>query len=277
MTLVGKIFTMLILIMSVVFLGFAVVIFATHRNWRDMVIEPGGLKQQIEELSQTNVRLRDEINRAKDRLAIEQAARRFALAALQSRLADAERQLQTRTKERDDLQTQVNTQEESLATQTRTLAALTDEVSNLREEIRVAQQERDRYFGDVIALTDRLNAAVGTADTLRERNEQIAQQVSRMKRVMDVYDLTENTPVDTRPPTVNGIVTAVGDRDLVEISIGSDDGLREKHELEVFRDNDYVGRVIVVRTEPDRAVVRILPEYRRGIIRKGDRVATRLS
>ena len=38
MTLVGKIFTVLILIMSVAFMMLAVTIFATHRNWRDLRI-----------------------------------------------------------------------------------------------------------------------------------------------------------------------------------------------------------------------------------------------
>lgn len=277
MTLVGKIFTMLILIMSVVFLGFSIVIFATHRNWRDMVIAEGGLKSQIEELSQTNVRLRDEINRSKDRLAIEQAARRFALAALQSRLDDLDQQLRRREQEFGNLQAENGVLLETVSTKNALLKALTDEVGGLRTEIRTAQQDRDTYFAEVIDLTDKLNSIAGNAETLKERNEQLAQQVSKQKMVLDAFDLTADTPVHDRPPTLDGVVTAVGARDLVEISIGSDDGLRENHQLEVYRENEYVGRVVVVKTEPDRAVVRILPDYRRGSIRKGDRVATRLS
>ena len=72
-------------------------------------------------------------------------------------------------------------------------------------------------------------------------------------------------------------MTAVGEKDHIEISIGDDDGLRKGHTLEVYRRNAYVGRVVVVRTEPDRSVARIIREYRRGIIKKGDRVATKLS
>jgi len=54
-------------------------------------------------------------------------------------------------------------------------------------------------------------------------------------------------------------------------------GLREGHKLEVFRGNAYLGRVVIRRTEPDRAVAEIDPAYRKGSIRKGDRVATKLS
>ena len=35
MNLVGKIFTVLILVMSILFMGFAMMVYATHRNWRD--------------------------------------------------------------------------------------------------------------------------------------------------------------------------------------------------------------------------------------------------
>jgi len=88
--------------------------------------------------------------------------------------------------------------------------------------------------------------------------------------------LTEYTPVVDIPPRVDGIVTNVGEKTLIEVSIGSDDGLRAGHTLEVFRNNAYLGRVEVTQLEPDRAVCRIIPEYRKGIIKRGDRVATKL-
>ena len=51
MNLVGKIFVVLILVMSVVFMAFAMAVYATHRNWREVVVneqaapdKPLGLK-----------------------------------------------------------------------------------------------------------------------------------------------------------------------------------------------------------------------------------------
>jgi hypothetical protein len=64
---------------------------------------------------------------------------------------------------------------------------------------------------------------------------------------------------------------------LIEVSLGSDEGLRRGHKLDVYRlTGGYLGRAEVVDTNPDRAVARIIPEFRQGIIRKGDRVATKL-
>ena len=40
MTLVGKIFTVLIFVMSIVFMSFAVMTFATHKNWKEYVTNP---------------------------------------------------------------------------------------------------------------------------------------------------------------------------------------------------------------------------------------------
>ena len=143
--------------------------------------------------------------------------------------------------------------------------------------MRAAQQARDEKFNEVVQLTDKLNELEGLRKDLEERRGQLIDQVTRMKLVLDRHGLDEYTPVVDLPPRVDGVVTAVGDKGLVEISIGSDDGLREGHKLEVFRGNSYLGRVVIRRTEPDRAVAEIDPAYRKGSIRKGDRVATKLS
>ncbi len=41
MTLLGKIFTGLIVMMSVLFLGLAISVYATHVNWRSCQSDPG--------------------------------------------------------------------------------------------------------------------------------------------------------------------------------------------------------------------------------------------
>jgi hypothetical protein len=72
---------------------------------------------------------------------------------------------------------------------------------------------------------------------------------------------------------VEGEVTAVGEKNLVEISLGADDGIRVGHKLDVYREGAYLGKVVVVRTSQDRAVAEIILDYLKGTIREGDRVA----
>ena len=57
MNLVGKIFVVLILVMSVLFMAFAMAVYATHQNWRDVVVneqatpdKPLGLAPQLKNL-----------------------------------------------------------------------------------------------------------------------------------------------------------------------------------------------------------------------------------
>jgi hypothetical protein len=57
--------------------------------------------------------------------------------------------------------------------------------------------------------------------------------------------------------------------------VGADDGLKPRHTVEVFRGDRYLGRVEILRTEPDRAVGRILRQFQQGQIEEGDDVATR--
>ena len=48
MNLVGKIFIVLIFVMSILFMGFVVAVYATHTNWRDVVMKPEtGLQAQL--------------------------------------------------------------------------------------------------------------------------------------------------------------------------------------------------------------------------------------
>lgn len=116
----------------------------------------------------------------------------------------------------------------------------------------------------------------GQKARLDERVAQLSESVSRYKRVADAAGITEFDDVENIPPAVDGVVTAVGRGNLLEISIGSDDGLKKGHTLDVFRGATYLGRVVVREAKPDRSVVEILPEYRRGLIRKNDRVASRI-
>jgi beta-lactamase regulating signal transducer with metallopeptidase domain len=114
---------------------------------------------------------------------------------------------------------------------------------------------------------------------------------------------------ETAPARAEGRVLAVRNNEFVEISLGADDGLRKGHNLAVFRIladfpnttqfmeglssghvvevipaqngpgnlGTYLGRVDVTETSPDKAVCKILPEFRKGVVKPGDRVTTSLS
>jgi hypothetical protein len=63
---------------------------------------------------------------------------------------------------------------------------------------------------------------------------------------------------------------------MIELTVGADDGLKKGHTVEIFRGERYLGRAEVIRTEPDRAVARIIRKFQQGQIQEGDHVATKL-
>lgn len=283
MTLLGKIFTVLIFIMSVVFMTLSLMVFATHKNWKLVATNPSpgpgqviGYREQLAKKESEITNLNNQLARLKDQYAGEQAARTYAIAALTSKLTQIEQQLQQRETELQNAQGTLTLQTTAVQTAAINNQRLMEEVQKLRESVQFAQNDRDEQFKKVVALTDDLNKAIGIERQLNERSAQLEDQVAQQKRVMDAHGLTIFTDTLNIPPSVDGVVLAVGAKDMIEISIGSDDGLKEGHHMEVYRGTTYLGRVEILKTEPNRSVARIIPEFRKGTIRKDDRVTTRL-
>lgn len=274
MTLVGKIFTMLILVMSVVFMAFSVMVFATHKNWKD---EATKLQAQLNTLQTSLKEAEDLRTRLQAQLAQEQAARRSALASLQVRAVRAEQTLAAKEKELADLSAAHSKVAEAARDAQTRLATLEDETRRLRDDLRGAQKDRDEVFIQVVDLTEKLNQAESLRQLLDERNKEAAFQLAQMKMVLDRHGLAPDALVAHIPPKVDGVVLEVSGKDLIEISIGADDGLKVGHALDVYRDSTYLGRIVIRKTGPDRAVGQILKELQRGQIKRGDRVTTRFS
>lgn len=145
------------------------------------------------------------------------------------------------------------------------LVAVRKEMGELRSDIRKTMADRDELFNKVVQLTDQMHQLQGAVKNLRERNAQLAKELSKAKQGPD-KDVGGQIPVD-------GVVTAVG-KGLLEISIGSDDGVRVGTKLDIFREATCVGRVEVVARNSDRAVAKLIAEFMKGP-QKGDRVVTK--
>ena len=281
MTLLGKCLTALILIPSVMFAALALVATASHKNWRDVVLKgvngQPGLKDQIEAISRDNQQLRDQRDRTKNALAREQVARKTALAALQTQLDRLQEELGRSGAEVEGLRTQVTELTTSDLNKTKQLETLTGENARLRTSIREEQAARDTLFTTTLELTDQMNVLRGFKQRLEQRNKQLMAQATRFEEVIAARGIDINEPLDGAPPERNGNILQI-DRPshLVLISIGSDEGLRAGHFLEVTRKGRYVGKLKVRNTEPDRSVAEILKDYSEGILQEGDRVDTTL-
>jgi hypothetical protein len=114
----------------------------------------------------------------------------------------------------------------------------------------------------------------GDLEAANERNAQLVAQLADVTRAAIEGGVDLEGEVITQ---ARGEITATRRADggqLIEITIGFDDGIRPGHTVEVYRGDRYLGRALILRADPDRAVGRIIPEYQQGQIQEGDRVAT---
>ena len=277
MRLIGQMLTLLIFVMSIVFMAFAVMVFATHKTWKEEITSPNGYQAQVQRLRTENDNLKKEIGEKNGQYAAEQAARAFALGALQSKLSQVEQQNQQQNALLAQLQSESTAKTAMLATTAQNESKLQAEVELQRELITKTREEADTLFLSVVKLTDDINQAKGLERILSERNESMLTQYAALKLVADKKGITPFTLVEEIPPPVDAVVTAIGEKDLIEISIGSDDGVHSGHAMEAFRGTTYLGRVVILKTQPNKSIAKILPELRKAPIKKGDRVTTRLS
>jgi hypothetical protein len=275
----GKVFVVLILIMSLIFMGLSMAVYATHKNWREVIEGPNGLRQQLDEARAANEQLKNEHNRLVEALTREKEAAEQQLAKLETeRVALADRNVQIQT-ELDQLRQQ---QREHIAAVASTQAlneGLSNEATGLRQQIRNEQQARDAAFAKTLEATEAVHQLTGQYESALERSKQLTRQVSGMTFILREQGIDPATEPGAVVPTVDGVVSQVrrtAGAQLVEVTIGADDGLKAGNTVEVFRGSKYLGRVEILQTSPDKSVGRVDRRFQQGQILEGDRVATRL-
>ena len=284
MSLIGKIFIVAILIMSILFMGLSLMVYGTHRNWRDLVenttpsaTKPLGLQEQLRQLRERNRQIDDDRSRTQRALQLERAARRQAISVLESRVSTLRQDVSAKQKEVEQLRGQQDAAVNAMTSAQSNLTRLDAEVAKLRDEIRRTQDDRNAQFQEVVRLYDMLNDHKRAEETLTQRNRELTMRLGKSRRVLSRHGMSEETALHNVPPKVDGYITAIRDDNLVEISLGSDQGLRVGHNLEVYRSGGvYLGRLVITNTDSTKSVARVMREFRQGRIRRGDRVATRL-
>jgi hypothetical protein len=279
----GKVFVVLILIMSLVFMGLAMAVWATHTNWKEVIDGTAGspgLQRRFDDAIQENRNLMAQHNNRVEQLTAEiEAAEQRARQLESERVALVARNAEMQA-ERDQLRQE---QRDATAAVAATQAAndrLAADVATLRQNIRSEQQARDAAFKATLAATEELHQLRNEFDTALKRSQELASRVAGMSQVMEGAGVDPNTDPSGVVPTVDGVVSQirrVPGGQLVELTIGADDGLKEGNTVEVFRGSRYLGRLEIVRTSPDKSVARVDRRFQQGAIQEGDRVATRLN
>jgi hypothetical protein len=278
MNLVGKLLVVLILVMSVAFMAFSVAVYSTHKNWMEVITNPNtGYKVKLD---QAKVELEKET--AKLEVAKKEAVDQKQLADQQIAKLNTKRDtldgdVKTLAAQVAELKTETAKQLAALTTAQTTLDEKMKQVDTLRKDIATAQTERDDNGTKYKDLQSEFNNASNDLTLLKEANTRLVGQMAHAKILLERQGVNPEASVDGTPPKVDGVILAIGRDNLVEISLGSDDGIQRGNTLEVFRATKYKGRVEVVQTSPDKSVAKIIPGFQQAKIERDDRVATRFN
>jgi len=291
MNLVGKILTVFILVMSIFFCACAVMVYATHKNWREVVMrprqetasgKPAGLMFQLEDEKKHYDELKAEKDDLDARLTAEKDAAVQALAKLSNEYDQLKLEIAQLKKDRDQSDQERREALAQMANTEQRLAAMRKEIEGdaqtpgLRKEILQAQTEREQYFNEVVRLKVEKHQAVNELKRLRDYQVVLRQDLDKAVAVLRKFDLKPEPELyRDQPPLVDGVVLATPGK-YVEVSIGKDEGLLKGHKLEVYRPTGYVGRIEVVKTDVDKSVCQVVPGYLKSRIQPNDSVTSRL-
>src|SRR5215216_5224936 len=177
----GKVFVVVILIMSLVFMGLAMAVYATHKNWQQVSLD---LNKKLQAAQAENSKLQTEHNRRVEDLEREKTIAEQQVAKSEAeRVSLAERFAQIQT-ERDGLVQNQRDHIAAVASTQKINEGLAGEVTDLRGRIRTALQDRDKLFKTALDATEELHKSAGEYNTTRERNAQLTKQTAGMTAVM---------------------------------------------------------------------------------------------
>lgn len=268
----GKIFVFGVFVMSLMLMSFAVAIYSSHINWQEVAKKK---QEDLDKLKAEEVSLNQEITRLTKNVADSEAARDRVIAKFQSALIEKDKELTTLKEARDDKLTEMQKKIADLATVEDDLTEARKEVERLQGEVREKQQKVDAQVTRAAEIAGQLHEKESFLEIANERKSQLEKQVAQARLLLKQNGLSLDSLPKDRVPTINGVVMAVAD-DSIEVSLGFDDGLQTGHQIEVYRNDEYLGRAIVKSVKPDRAVAVLVREYSRGIVQRGDKVTTRL-
>ncbi|MBQ2621651.1 MAG: hypothetical protein IJF84_09975 [Thermoguttaceae bacterium] len=288
MNLVGKIFTVLIFVMSVVLMSLVMTLYATHTNWRLLVENPesnatpehpAGYKYRLQNAEKQKEDLNSLLNEYQRNLERETIEKEQVRAKLETEKEELTRNLSARE---EDLAAKTQSERDAVAqlkAVTASLNALKDENEKLRNDVKTIQQDRDTQFDQMVKRTEELHAKVNELDQLKRRNNDLISESANAMQLLRMLGYTNNPAyyLETAnpPATLNAMVLSAS-QDLVVISCGADDGLRVGHTLEVTRGNTYVGSIEVREVTPDRAICKINKEKQQNSFQVKDRVVPKL-
>lgn len=282
MSFVGKLLVVVQVVLSICFMTFAGAVFATHSNWKK---SHDAVSERLATTQSDLAAARSTMEKAADEHQAALAAEEKKTATLTAEVAKL---TLDNTKHESDLESHersANVAQEMARIAQEEAEERKREALELRKQNEVITRTRDEELRFRMELEDKLRAEQDKvailSSTIKDRLKEIVLYKKALRQVGADADVATLAAKQEPPPPVDGKVINIlknsrGKVDMLEITIGSDDGLAEGHVLFVYRGNKYLGQARIVETSTDKAVAEVTKRAKTGLIQEGDNVTTKL-
>ncbi len=279
MTYVGKILVIIIMACSLLFLGISTVVFTTATDWRAKTAEA---EAKVRDLQKKQSDAQAAIEQSTKELATAKATHEAAKKQLDTQIAsleaDRDRALGEMTEARKALEVASQTAKTSLDQ----ALALRNETELLREQKSAVEKQANEFKLRQTELNDRIRELERMLATATNNAKDLRERVARLTSVVREAGLSETASpgagAESAPPVQGQIARVDASNRQFEITIGSDDGLAAGHQLFLYRTEprpEYLGKVTVIATDPDRSVVRVIGSTVQNTrVKEGDLVSS---
>jgi hypothetical protein len=284
MTFVGKLLVIFQVVLSLFFMAFAITVFNVQTDWKK---NAQSAKSQVQVAANET----KDLQAAYDKFKTDQNA---MVLELTDRAEKAEAKNKALTGDLALTKSDLNAALTERDNQTTQARVSSEEADSRRAEALEQAKQNKKLYAQNIKLGTKL-----TQEESKVFNLTIAKQVMQAKHnnlleklatineiaLARKYDINiANYKAETAPaPELDGlIIDTVNNKrgivDLVEITLGSNDGIAKGHVLSVYREKNakYKGAIRIISVEPNKAVGSVIPQMKTGIIERGDNVTTKL-
>lgn len=283
MSYIGKILVVMQLVLSICLMAFAAAVSTYQTNWKATSEK---IQAQLKTQTDNYAKLETESKAAADKFNLDLKAEQEKARDAGVRVTQLTQQINLLTGDNKRLsdeaqqKSQINTDlaDDSLARQ--------NEVKILREKLKLALEDRDAQYKAKAALEDKIFEQETKIDRLTTQNKGLLVVNQQYRDVLIArglpQEIEEYLKAKAPPPKVDGVVLEArkdknGGKMLLEISIGSNDGLTTGNVLQVYRTgakNKYLGKARILEVSADVAVCELYESS--GLVAKGDYVTTKL-
>lgn len=282
MTTFGKILVVLHLVLSVIFMAFAGAVYTAHSNWMK---KAGDSKKAEDKAKGDYANLQAEAERERSLASEKQKQLQDDVNSLTGELRQKTDELRIVNVDYNQVKTALDAEKE--------LARLTSEEATERIKEATLQREKNSQLyqtrNEVVTELKQLEEKLFALEVAKQQMEDKYNLLLRDNATMVSFLAAKQLPTDpklmltsTKPPVdVDGIVLVAkkaerGGNELVEISIGSDDDLREGHILTVYNRDKFLGQIKLIKVAPDVSVGLVIRKANNSVIQRGDNVTTKL-